>query len=165
MNRGPKWRVHVLTKEIAEQAEMQADKKVSGDFGLAGADNLPSPCLGKGRCKHYIGQVIVNLAINSIRYGKRGRPDARPFRDMLSTRYSSRWEGITIGNQQGGFAPRLERFYCTDKWKYARANRAAAGPAWHRSISSKRTRSTSVRSEPGVGSTFSFTLKKVNLQN
>ena len=65
-----KFDIVALTKEIAEQAEMEADKK-GIRISIKGADNLPSPFWVLAD-KHYIGQVIVNLVINSIRYGKEG---------------------------------------------------------------------------------------------
>lgn len=63
-----KFDVVALAKEIAEQAEMGADRK-DQNHGQ-GAENLPSPFWVLAD-KHYIGQVFVNLIINSVRYGKR----------------------------------------------------------------------------------------------
>ena len=76
-----KFDIVALTKEIAEQAEMEADKK-GIRISIKGADNLPSPFWVLAD-KHYIGQVIVNLVINSIRYGKEGGLTRVHFRDML----------------------------------------------------------------------------------
>ena len=73
--------VVALAKEIAEQAEMEADKK-GIRISIKGADNLPSPFWVLAD-KHYIGQVFVNLIINSIRYGKEGGQTRIRFRDML----------------------------------------------------------------------------------
>ena len=60
--------IAAMTREIAEQAEIEADKK-GIKIQVRGADSLPSPfwvCADK----HFVGQVLVNLIINSIRYGK-----------------------------------------------------------------------------------------------
>ena len=70
-----------LTKEIAEQAEMEAGRKRIR-IVVKGADNLPSPFWVYAD-KHYIGQVMVNLIINSIHYGKEGGQTRIKFRDML----------------------------------------------------------------------------------
>lgn len=62
--------IAAMTREIAEQAEIEADKK-GIKIQVRGADSLPSPfwvCADK----HFVGQVLVNLIINSIRYGKEG---------------------------------------------------------------------------------------------
>ena len=65
-----------LAKEIAEQAEIEADRK-GIVLSVKGAENLPSPFWVQAD-KHYIGQVFVNLVINSIRYGREGGHDAHP---------------------------------------------------------------------------------------
>ena len=52
-----KFDIVALTKEIAEQAEMEADKK-GIRISIKGADNLPSPFWVLAD-KHYIGQVIA----------------------------------------------------------------------------------------------------------
>ena len=54
--------VVALAKEIAEQAEMEADKK-GLKISVKGAETLPSPFWVLAD-KHYIGQVMVNLIIN-----------------------------------------------------------------------------------------------------
>lgn len=61
--------------------EMEADRKEIR-FSVKGTDNLPSPFWVLAD-KHYIGQVFVNLIINSIRYGKEGGQTRIRFRDML----------------------------------------------------------------------------------
>ena len=73
--------IAAMTREIAEQAEIEADKK-GIKIQVRGADSLPSPfwvCADK----HFVGQVLVNLIINSIRYGKDGGLTRIKFRDML----------------------------------------------------------------------------------
>ena len=47
---------------------MDADKK-NIKISVMGSENLPSPFWVVAD-KHFIGQVFVNLIINSIRYGK-----------------------------------------------------------------------------------------------
>ena len=122
-----------LAKEIADQAEMEADRK-GIKISVKGADNLPSPFWVLAD-KHYIGQVLVNLIINSIHYGKEDQPRV------------------------------FERFYRTDKGRSREQGGTGLGLAIVKHIVEAHGERISVRSELGVGSTFSFTLKKVNLQD
>ena len=150
-----------LAKEIAEQAEMEADRKEIR-ISVKGTDNLPSPFWVLAD-KHYIGQVFVNLIINSIRYGKEGGQTRIRFRDMLDKIL------IEVEDNGSGIAkedlPRVfERFYRTDKGRSREQGGTGLGLAIVKHIVEAHGERITVRSELGVGSTFSFTLKKVNLQ-
>lgn len=151
-----------LTKEIAEQAEMEADKK-GIKISVKGAENLPSPFWVLAD-KHYIGQVMVNLIINSIRYGKEGGQTRVHFRDMLDKiLIEVEDNGSGIGKED---LPRVfERFYRTDKGRSREQGGTGLGLAIVKHIVEAHGERITVRSELGVGSTFSFTLKKVNLQD
>ena len=151
-----------LTKEIAEQAEMEADKKGS-KISVKGAENLPSPCWALAD-KHYIGQVMVNLIINSIRYGKEGGQTRIRIRDMLDKNL------IEVEDNGTGIAkedlPRVfERFYRTDKGRSREQGGTGLGLAIVKHIIEAHGERNTGRSELGVGSTISFTRKKVNLQD
>ena len=151
-----------LTKEIAEQAEMEADKK-GIKISVKGAENLPSPFWVLAD-KHYIGQVMVNLIINSIRYGKEGGQTRVHFRDMLDKiLIEVEDNGSGIGKED---LPRVfERFYRTDKGRSREQGGTGLGLAIVKHIIEAHGERITGRSELGVGSTFSFTLKKVNLQD
>ncbi len=69
-----------LTKEIAEQLEIEASKR-NITLSVKGADALPSPFRVTAD-KHFVGQVLVNLITNSIHYGKDGGSTRIRFRDM-----------------------------------------------------------------------------------
>ena len=150
-----KFDIVALTKEIAEQAEMEADKK-GIRISIKGADNLLAD-------KHYIGQVIVNLVINSIRYGKEGGLTRVHFRDMLD-KILVEVEDNGLGISKEDLPRVFERFYRTDKGRSREQGGTGLGLAIVKHIIEAHGERISVRSEPGVGSTFSFTLKKVNLQ-
>lgn len=157
-----KFDIVALAKEIAEQAEIEADRKHIR-ISVKGVENLPSPFWVLAD-KHYIGQVLVNLIINSIRYGKEGGQTRIRFRDMLDKiLVEVEDNGLGIGKED---LPRIfERFYRTDKGRSREQGGTGLGLAIVKHIIEAHGERISVRSEPGVGSTFSFTLKKVNLQD
>ncbi len=156
-----KFDVVALAKEIAEQAEMEADRK-GIKISVKGAENLPSQFWVLAD-KHFIGQVFVNLIINSIRYGKEGGTTRLRFRDMLDKiLVEIEDNGQGIGKED---LPRVfERFYRTDKGRSREQGGTGLGLAIVKHIVEAHGERISVRSELGVGSTFSFTLKKVPLQ-
>ncbi len=150
-----------LAREIAEQAEMEADKRHI-TVAVKGGDNLPSPFWVQAD-KHYIGQVLVNLIVNSIRYGKEGGRTCVHFRDLL--------DKILIEVEDNGLGinkedqPRIfERFYRTDKSRSREQGGTGLGLAIVKHIVEAHGERISVRSEVGQGSTFSFTLKKVPIR-
>lgn len=157
-----KFDIVALTKEIAEQAEMEADKKHI-TISVKGAENLPSIFWVQAD-KHYIGQVLVNLIINSIRYGKEGGSTRIRFRDMLDRiLVEVEDNGQGIGKED---LPRVfERFYRTDKGRSREQGGTGLGLAIVKHIIEAHGERISVRSEAGQGSTFSFTLKKVDIQD
>ena len=150
-----------LAREIAEQAEMEAEKR-RVTISVKGADNLPSPFWVQAD-KHYIGQVLVNLIVNSIRYGKEGGRTGIHFRDLL--------DKILIEVEDNGLGiakedqPRIfERFYRTDKSRSREQGGTGLGLAIVKHIIEAHGERISVRSEVGQGTTFSFTLKKVPIR-
>ncbi|MEG1405534.1 MAG: ATP-binding protein [Alistipes sp.] len=151
-----------LTKEIADQAEMEADKK-GIKIQVKGAENLPSSFWVLAD-KHYIGQVLVNLIINSIRYGKDEGMTRIKFRDMLD-KILIEVEDNGLGIAKEDTTRIFERFYRTDKGRSREQGGTGLGLAIVKHIVEAHGERITVRSELGVGTTFSFTLKKVNMQD
>ena len=149
-----------LCKEIAEQTEMEAAKR-NISIVVKGANNLPSTCWVSAD-KFYIGQVLENLIINSIRYGKDGGQTKITCRDMLDkVLVEVEDDGIGIAKSD---QPRVfERFYRTDKGRSREQGGTGLGLAIVKHIIENHGEKVSVRSELGQGSTFTFTLKKVKL--
>ena len=149
-----------LAKEIAEQCEMEAAKKKIS-IVVKFSQNLPSR-FWVSADKFYIGQVLENLIMNSIRYGKEGGQTKLDFRDMLDkVLIEVEDNGIGIAKSD---APRVfERFYRTDTGRSREQGGTGLGLAIVKHIVEGHGERVSVRSEVGVGSTFTFTLKKVEL--
>ena len=151
-----------LAKEIAEQLEMEADRKQI-KMVVKGAENIPSPFWVMAD-KHFVGQVMVNLMINTIRYGREGGLTKVSFRDLMD-RILIEVEDDGVGISKEDMPRVFERFYRTDKGRSREQGGTGLGLAIVKHIVEAHGERISVRSELGVGSTFSFTLKKVNIQD
>lgn len=103
--------------------------------------------------------MLVNLIINSIRYGKEGGLTRIKFRDMLDKiLVEVEDNGVGIAKED---VPRIfERFYRTDKGRSREQGGTGLGLAIVKHIIEAHGERINVRSELGVGTTFSFTLKK-----
>lgn len=149
-----------LAKEIADLSEMEASKR-NITITVKGANDLPSR-FWVSADKLYISQVLENLITNSIHYGKEGGHTKISFRDMLDkVLVEVEDDGIGIAKSD---VPRVfERFYRTDKGRSREQGGTGLGLAIVKHIIEAHGEHVSVRSELGVGSTFTFTLKKVHL--
>lgn len=149
-----------LAKDIAEQCDMEA-KKHNIHIVVKGSNSLPSR-MWVSADKFYIEQVMENLIINSIHYGHENGTTKITCRDML--------EKILVEVEDDGIGiaasdvPRVfERFYRTDKGRSREQGGTGLGLAIVKHIIEGHGEHVSVRSELGKGSTFTFTLKKVQL--
>jgi two-component system phosphate regulon sensor histidine kinase PhoR len=148
-----------LTKEIADQLEMKASEhKIR--FFIKGADNLPSP-FWVSADKHYVGQVLVNLLTNSVCYGREGGQTRVRFRDLLD-KILVEVEDTGVGIAKEDLPRVFERFYRTDKGRSREHGGTGLGLAIVKHIIEAHGEHINLRSELGTGSTFSFTLKKVD---
>ncbi len=149
--------IAALAKEIADQLEMEAAKRKIR-ISVKGADSLPSPFWVTAD-KHYVGQVLVNLIINSIHYGKEGGSTRIKFRDMMDKILIEVEDtGVGIGKED---IPRVfERFYRVDKGRSREQGGTGLGLAIVKHIVEAHGERITVRSELGVGTTFAFPLKK-----
>lgn len=109
--------------------------------------------------KFRIRQVLVNLIVNSIKYGKQFGETKIRFYDIGNT------ISIEIADNGIGIAkehlPRLfERFYRVDKSRSREQGGTGLGLAIVKHIIEAHNQTISVMSTEGVGTVFSFTLKK-----
>ncbi len=151
-----------LTKEIAEQVEIEAAKKQI-KMTVKGAENIPSPFWVKAD-RHFIGQVMVNLLVNSVRYGKEGGETKVAFRDLMD-RILVEVEDNGVGIAKEDIPRIFERFYRTDHGRSREQGGTGLGLAIVKHIIEAHGERISVRSQPDVGTTFSFTLRKINLKD
>lgn len=144
-----------LTKEVLESLEHKAKKS---DISLK--INQPGqPAIMVLADRPKIAQVLTNLVVNSINYGKEGGSTKVRFYDMD--------ENILIEVADNGLGmseehlPRIfERFYRVDKSRSRNVGGSGLGLAIVKHIIEVHHQSINVRSTEGTGSTFSFTLEK-----
>lgn len=146
-----------LTKEIAEQLEMEAAKR-NITISVKGADSLPSPFQVTAD-KHFTGQVLVNLIINSVKYGKEGGTTRIRFRDMLD-KILIEVEDTGVGISKEDMPRIFERFYRVDKGRSREQGGTGLGLAIVKHVIEAHGERITVRSELGKGTTFAFPLKK-----
>lgn len=108
-----------------------------------------------------ITQVLENLISNAIKYGKRGGQVKVEFYDLdeqIIVEVSDNGPGIDQENLRRLF----ERFFRTDKSRSRSVGGTGLGLSIVKNIVEAHDQNISVRSEVGVGTTFSFTLEKAN---
>jgi two-component system phosphate regulon sensor histidine kinase PhoR len=146
-----------LTREIFDMLELNAQKKnIRLVFHDSIDDDSHISVIGD---REKIRQVLINLIENSIKYGDEGGRTKVSFYDMdenILCEVSDNGIGI-----EANHLPRLfERFYRVDKSRSRNQGGSGLGLAIVKHIIESHQQSVNVRSAPGVGSTFSFTLKK-----
>lgn len=144
-----------LSREVIEATEMKATgRKINVHF-----KETYKP-LKVHADKDRIRQVITNLLVNSVKYGKDGGETEIRFYDLddnILVEISD--NGIGIAKEH---LPRLfERFYRVDKGRSREQGGTGLGLAIVKHILEAHGQNINVRSAEGVGSTFSFTLPKV----
>ena len=109
-----------------------------------------------------IEQVIINLLSNSIKYGKVNGSTLLNVRThsihQVIVDVTDNGEGIDKKNQ----ARLFERFYRVDKSRSRDQGGSGLGLAIVKHIMEAHDQEVLVESQPGEGSTFSFTLNKAN---
>ncbi|MFN4762331.1 sensor histidine kinase [Gillisia sp. Q332] len=110
--------------------------------------------------KERIQQVLSNLIVNSIKYGKKGGTTEISIENLIKNkvivRVTDNGEGIEMAN-----IPRLfERFYRVDKSGSRKEGGSGLGLSIVKHIIEAHNEKIYVESDFGVGSEFSFTLEK-----
>lgn len=150
-----------LIQNVFDLLEMKAEKK---KIKLAFENHHIQPVFVKGD-KDKIQQVIENLIVNSIKYGKEdGLTEVKVInltKKKVLVRISDNGEGIEKQN-----IPRLfERFYRVDKSGSRSEGGSGLGLAIVKHIIEAHKEKIYVESEFGIGSEFSFTLSKAKIES
>jgi two-component system, OmpR family, phosphate regulon sensor histidine kinase PhoR len=144
-----------LVKDVIELLELKASSK---NIRLRIRSEAGQTYMAEGD-KEKIRQVLINLIDNSIKYGTEGGKTKISFFDM-----DENWL-IEITDNGTGIEekdiPRIfERFYRVDKSRSREAGGSGLGLAIVKHIIEAHDQTINVRSTVGIGTTFSFTLKK-----
>ncbi|MFC2112979.1 sensor histidine kinase [Bacteroidota bacterium] len=144
-----------LVRDVFEMHDIsQKNYKIKLEFGkiydkpiMVNADKLR------------ITEVLNNLIVNSIIYGKKGG-STKISLDELGDNILVEIQDNGIGIEEEEISRIFERFYRTDKSRSRDRGGTGLGLSIVKHIIEAHNQTISVRSEPGAGSSFSFTLKK-----
>jgi two-component system phosphate regulon sensor histidine kinase PhoR len=147
-----------LTRAIVDTIEFEATKK-NITVVVGSSHSVPYPPVWVKADQYYIEQVLINLIINSIRYGNEGGETFIKFIDLFDkVLVEVRDNGRGIAKED---IPRVfERFYRTDKGRSREQGGTGLGLSIVKHVLEAHGETINLRSELGVGSTFSFTLSK-----
>jgi two-component system, OmpR family, phosphate regulon sensor histidine kinase PhoR len=150
-----KFDVSALSRDVIEFLEIKTrKKKVSITFPQ------PEKAYFVKADRERIREVLINLIDNSIKYGNSSHAETRiSFFDMdkhILVEISDNGPGIETAD-----LPRIfERFYRVDKARSRELGGSGLGLAIVKHIIEAHDETINVRSSPGVGTTFAFTLRK-----
>ena len=145
-----------LVRSVFDMFEMRANEK---DITLTFDIDYPKPIMVNAD-KERIQQVLINLVVNSIKYGREKGTTEISIENLIKNKVIVRItdNGIGIGKTH---IPRLfERFYRVDKSGSRIEGGSGLGLAIVKHIIEAHDEKIYVESEFGVGSEFSFTLEK-----
>lgn len=144
-----------LTEEVFEDLEIRAhERNISLIFKEGAAQNYKVLA-----DREYIRQVLTNLIHNSIKYGKKGGMTKVGFYDMDKNMLIEVADN-GIGIPKNHLIHVFDRFYRVDKSRSRAQGGSGLGLSIVKHIIEAHKQTINVRSTPGVGSTFGFTLEK-----
>jgi two-component system phosphate regulon sensor histidine kinase PhoR len=144
-----------LVQDVFSSVELQANqKKISLQI-----DPKADKTIWVLADRSKIFQVLTNLTVNSINYGKKGGETTAKFFD-LDENILIEFADNGIGIEKNHLARIFERFYRVDKSRARNQGGTGLGLAIVKHIIDAHNQSITVSSEIEKGTTFSFTLKK-----
>jgi len=147
--------LHDLTDDVCGDLEMRAkDRNIRLTYKEGAGQNFRIRA-----DKESIRQVLMNLVHNSIKYGTEGGVTKISFYDLES------YVLVEISDNGIGILPEhlshvFDRFYRVDKHRSRDAGGTGLGLSIVKHIVEAHKQTINVRSSPGQGSTFGFTLEK-----
>ena len=150
-----KFDIRQLTNDIFKDLKPMAKKK---KIGLKFKEGASHPYFVMGD-RDSIRQVLTNLLVNSIKYGKEGGVTKVSFYDTESEiliEVSDNGLGIDEKHLKHVF----DRFYRVDSSRSRKQGGSGLGLSIVKHIIEAHDQTINVRSTPDIGSTFGFTLKK-----
>lgn len=152
-----KFDIVILIKEVIEILEQKAQEaQITLDFKL----KYQSPAWVTGD-RDKIHQVLVNLIDNSLKYGKqKGKTSVKIYE--LFDQFLIEITDNGIGVDEKNLKRLFERFYRADKSRSREIGGSGLGLAIVKHIVEAHQQTVTVRSTEGMGSTFGFTLQKVD---
>jgi two-component system phosphate regulon sensor histidine kinase PhoR len=148
--------VREMIQNVFDLFEMKAEKK---DISLAFDKSYESPQFVEAD-KEKIQQVVTNLIVNSIKYGREKGTTELSIEDLSEEKYLIRVTDNGIGIDNDHFARLFERFYRVSKSRTRDEGGSGLGLSIVKHIIEAHDQKIYVESELGVGSEFSFTLEK-----
>jgi two-component system phosphate regulon sensor histidine kinase PhoR len=146
-----------LAKEVMEGLEDNAKTK---SIKLSFKEKYTSPAYVKAD-REKIRQVMINLVQNSLKYGKKNGSTAIKIFE-LHDQYLIEVTDDGIGIEEKHLARLFERFYRIDSHRSREEGGTGLGLAIVKHILEAHQQIISVRSTLQIGTTFAFTLEKIN---
>jgi two-component system phosphate regulon sensor histidine kinase PhoR len=146
-----------LAKEVMEGLEDNAKSK---SIKLSFKEKYTSPAYVKAD-REKIRQVMINLVQNSLKYGKKNGSTAIKIFE-LHDQYLIEVTDDGIGIEEKHLARLFERFYRIDSHRSREEGGTGLGLAIVKHILEAHQQIISVRSTLQIGTTFAFTLEKIN---
>lgn len=146
-----------LVQSVFDLYEMKANKK---NIALTFDMSYPDPIIVHAD-KERIQQVISNLIVNSIKYGKEDGTTEISIENLIRNKVIIRVTDNGEGIAQAHIPRLFERFYRVDKSGSRREGGSGLGLAIVKHIIEAHHERIYVESDYRIGSEFSFTLEKV----
>lgn len=147
-----------LIQEVFDLLEMEASKK---DILLLFDMKYNKPIMVKGDAEK-IEQVVINLVMNSIKYGKDKGSTEVSVENLTDDKVIVRINDNGVGIEKQNISRLFERFYRVDQSGSRDAGGSGLGLSIVKHIIEAHGEKIYVESQYGIGSEFSFTLEKAS---
>jgi len=147
--------IHEVVKDVFESTELRA-REMEIQMGFKEGSDKPVYVFAD---KDRIRQVVTNLIVNSVKYGRRRGSTLVGFYDM-DENILVEITDTGIGIEPSHLSRIFERFYRVDKSRSREQGGTGLGLSIVKHIIEAHKQTINVRSTHGVGTTFTFTLKK-----